>query len=332
MQSETRFLGSDIRPICELKLWCGWKVTSASRRSTQHWRSSLVPATPSSAGLQRTRDICDWRLNAPVFPCSNEADERVGETKMFNWKASNVSMDGTHEMRVCLHAFQPTFRRLVRWQAETIWHISVLSLKRTSPRYIGGVPPCVKKSVSHASMTVLHHPMKTDMKTSCKVENYLKLWMLCVWAVMEVIIALASHVQHGMETAFVSLDLLHLPRSHGRIIYHSQRNPILVFSFAGFYFAVSPFHHRRLDYFFVSVCLAKSTFVLNEKPFSRTPDGILFISSFTASTTSLCKGLKVNPFHARAFELNCFDWYFFNSPFRGVCESDVHVLLHFLIK
>lgn len=148
-------------------------------------------------------------------------------------------MDGTHEMRVCLHAFQPTFRRLVRWQAETIWHISVLSLKRTSPRYIEGVPPCVKKSVSHASMTVLHHPMKTDMKTRCKVENYLKLWMLCVRAVMEVIIALASHVQHGMETAFVSLDLLHLPRSHGRIIYHSQRNPILVFSFAGFYFPFS---------------------------------------------------------------------------------------------
>lgn len=143
------------------------------------------------------------------------------------------------------------------------------------------------------------------------------------WKLLETVDALClscdgsfHRLTFTMETALVSLDSLNLSRSHGRIIYHQRRNPIQILSFAGFYFHCLPFSSSSSGLlFFASPCLAKSTFVWNEKPFSWIPDGILFISSFTASTTSLCKGLKVNLFHARAFKPNCFDWYTFEFCF-----------------
>lgn len=261
MQSETRFLGSDIKPICELKLWSEWKVTSASRRLTKHWRCSLIGNfivgglvfVTDALTLQyfhvRTRQMREWAREKCLIEKPLTAHTRWGFVYML---------------------FNRLLRRWVRWQAETIWHISAMSLKRTSPRCIEGAPPCVKDSVSHASTTVLRHSMEIDMKTRCKVEHNSKLWMLCVWAVMEVIVALASHVQHG--NGFCVLGFALLACSHGRIIYHSQRNPILVLSFAGFYFAVSPFHHRRLDYFFclgvsrkVDICFEWKTLLSNPR-------------------------------------------------------------------
>lgn len=63
MQSETRFLGSDILPICELKLWQEQKAATALRLSTRHWRSSLV-----SKLLWRCQNACELFVSDALMP------------------------------------------------------------------------------------------------------------------------------------------------------------------------------------------------------------------------------------------------------------------------
>lgn len=76
-----------------------------------------------------------------------------------------------------------------------------------------------------------------------------------------------------METALVSLGLLNLSRFHGRIIYHQQRNPILILSFAGFYFHCLPFSSSSSGLLFfciavsrkVDICFEWKTLLLNSR-------------------------------------------------------------------